>query len=96
MIDVNRRGFLGAIISAAVAPAIIKAGVLMPIKPALVMASFANWGTSIPYTVEPSQRDLNRHTRALLDAMREVDEIVAANILNDRLPYYPLNPFPFT
>jgi hypothetical protein len=35
----NRRGFLTGIIAACAAPAIVKAGIIMPIKPALVMAN---------------------------------------------------------
>lgn len=34
----SRRGFLGGILAAAAAPMIVRAGILMPIKPALVAA----------------------------------------------------------
>lgn len=33
----TRRGFLGALLAAAAAPAIVRAGILMPVKPAIVM-----------------------------------------------------------
>lgn len=40
--NLSRRGFLGSIIAAAVAPAIIRTpGLIMPIKPGLVMARHA-------------------------------------------------------
>lgn len=37
MINLSRRGFLGAIIAAAVAPAIVRSGLIMPIKPQLII-----------------------------------------------------------
>lgn len=37
--NLSRRGFLAGIIAAGVAPAIIRAGIIMPIKPALVVAA---------------------------------------------------------
>lgn len=33
----SRRGFLGAILAAAAAPAIVKAGVLMPVRPRIIV-----------------------------------------------------------
>jgi len=54
----NRRGFLTGIIAAAAAPAIIRTpGLIMPIKPALVLppreiwdATIKQWGTGITIT----------------------------------------------
>ncbi len=39
MSDFSRRGFIAGIIAAGLAPAVVKAGIIMPIKPALVAAT---------------------------------------------------------
>lgn len=36
-INVSRRGFLAGILAAASAPAIVKAGIIMPIKPSIII-----------------------------------------------------------
>ncbi len=65
---IARRSFLRGIIAACAAPAIAKAGVLMPIKPELGL--------------KPPKLILS-YAEALAASMRETREILAANILND-------------
>lgn len=54
----SRRGFLAGIIAAGVAPAIVRPGLLMPVKPlwrpipwgVSPVATLTQWGTAIPLT----------------------------------------------
>lgn len=64
--NLSRRGFLAGIIAAGVAPIIVRAGVLMPVKPRLIMAD----------EVYGAQK------RALLRSWLEMREMLAANLLN--------------
>lgn len=68
----NRRGFLTGIIAACAAPAIVRSGLIMPIKPALLTNPYEIWEYTGPQNngfatdyiavVHPSiERELPRH-----------------------------------
>jgi hypothetical protein len=43
----TRRGFLGAMLAAAVAPAFVHGGILMPVRQAIAMPSYVLWGDGL-------------------------------------------------
>jgi len=56
----NRRGFLGSILALGMAPAVVKAGVLMPVRPLVVLP-----------TLDERMAINNRAAGALLASLRE-------------------------
>lgn len=83
----NRRGFLGGLLAAAVAPAIIRTpGLIMPIKPALVpvrcsMMLRTNGGSFIP--VEPRNGSLIEGMARACATLRTVDFARGAVFMGD-------------
>ena len=71
----NRRGFLTGIIAACAAPAIVRSGLIMPIKPALVTPTLEDL-RAIDAILEDHVADAMRY------AFRDVFERAAAEILN--------------
>lgn len=55
----NRRGFLAGIIAACAAPAIVRSGLIMPIKPALVVPEY-KW-TSVSQGITSYDQQLTEH-----------------------------------
>lgn len=71
----NRRGFLGAMLAACAAPAIVRAGSLMRINPAIVpddrVVIITQYGTDIGHMVE----------EALGERMQLIREMIAYEVL---------------
>lgn len=59
----TRRSFLGSILAAGMAPAIVKAEILMPVRKIIV----PEWGIGIADELQPYQREINR---LLVDMIR--------------------------
>lgn len=70
--ELSRRGMLGGLLVALAAPAIIRPGLLMPIKPRLVVPPGWNVGSGV--IISPAE--LNDRMRAFYDypSLREVQE----------------------
>lgn len=75
----NRRGFLGAILAAGVAPAIVKVASLMPVRaPGMVYVPIFN----VTGFDENGIAIVETYAQALARSMRETKEKVAASIYN--------------
>jgi hypothetical protein len=58
-LSMNRRGFLGAMLAACAAPAIVRAGVLMPVKQAIVLPGDNRfYDADTPWDEAPRQRTI--------------------------------------
>jgi len=61
----NRRGFLGAILVAGVAPAVLSSGIIMPVR-TLITPRSPLWGASVLHEGLWSQKLLNEFYRKLV------------------------------